>query len=324
MMCLLNTLKPPPPGSAGSSEFSYNIDSPESTESSVSSDISNTSPPQLSPQNGTTNPLFVQLPAPNNAKNPLVSPEMALLTPHLNEDLNHDNILDEVQVFEPIRKSVPFTFCNMRQNIFDLKKKRGRKKMVPGGHLANRNFIQTSTPNADLTAMFEKPCPLRKRKTPRSESLDVELLSSKSNSKILKIQQPRRHSEIPLKQPDLEFEDEIIYSDTEDMHLELESSNSEDEHEDLIDSKELVESVVDNLLSSVVNSSVKDPYQDFSVPIMDLFKTPLNTFECSSCAKSYNFQDSFSFNLKCQTMLITCSQCSWWTQRRFGLKDFIF
>ena len=99
--------------------------------------------------------------------------------------------------------------------------------------------------------------------------------------------------------------------------------------EDLIDSKELVESVVDNLLSSVVNSSNiidLEPQdhldQDLSIPVMDIFiKTRLSHFECSSCAKSYNFQDSFSFNLKCQTMLITCSQCSRWTLRRIGLKD---
>ena len=60
----------------------------------------------------------------------------------------------------------------------------------------------------------------------------------------------------------------------------------------------------------------------FFVPVMDIFfKTPLSRFECSNCAKSYNFQDSFSFNLKCQTMLITCSKCFQWTLRRIGLED---
>ena len=60
----------------------------------------------------------------------------------------------------------------------------------------------------------------------------------------------------------------------------------------------------------------------FFVPVMDIFvKSPLSRFECSNCAKSYNFQDSFSFNLKCQTMLITCCQCSQWTLRRIGLED---
>lgn len=337
MMCLLNTLKPP---AGGSSDFDYShIDSP-SESSEASSDSNDKSPPQLSPQNGKVDPLFVQLPKENiEAKNPLCTPEMALLTPQISPEedskINDNIVLDnENNIQEPlIRKTVPFTFCNMRQNIFDLKKKRGRKKST--FQEKTKNFIQnitnTSTPNvanANTTAMFEKPCPLRKRKAPRSESLDVELLSSKS-AKMINEVQLRRHSEIhPISKQD--YEDEIIFSDTEEnLHLELES-NSENEMEELIDSKELVESVVDNLLSSVVNSSnIEDLEpnqdhldQDLSIPVMDIFvKTPLSHFECSSCAKSYNFQDSFSFNLKCQTMLITCSQCSRWTLRRIGLKD---
>ena len=352
MMCLLNTLKPPQGGSSDYSTYS-NIDSPESTQSSEASSDSNSdkSPPQLSPQNGKVDPLFVQLPKENiEAKNPLCTPEMALLTPQISPEedskenndivLDNENIVQEDKEILPIvRKTVPFTFCNMRQNIFDLKKKRGRKKSTfqesVTSKSSTKNFIQnitnTSTPNTNVanatTAMFEKPCPLRKRKAPRSESLDVELLSSKSAKMINEVQH-RRHSEIhPISKQD--YEDEIIFSDTEEnLHLELES-NSENEMEELIDSKELVESVVDNLLSSVVNSSNiidLEPQdhldQDLSIPVMDIFvKTPLSHFECSSCAKSYNFQDSFSFNLKCQTMLITCSQCSRWTLRRIGLKD---
>ena len=356
MMCLLNTLKPPQGGSSDYSTYS-NIDSPESTQSSEASSDSNSdkSPPQLSPQNGKVDPLFVQLPTHNNteAKNPLCSPEMALLTPQISPEedskenndivLDNENIVQEDKEILPIvRKTVPFTFCNMRQNIFDLKKKRGRKKSTFQESVTSKssakNFIQnitnTSTPNTNVanatTAMFEKPCPLRKRKVPRSESLDVELLSSK-RAKIINEVQHRRNSEIPPSKKH-DYEDEIIFSDTEEnLHLELESnSENEEEMEDLIDSKELVESVVDNLLSSVVNSSNIENLepnqdhldQDLSIPVMDIFvKTPLNNFECSNCAKSYNFQDSISFNLKCQTMLITCCQCSQWTLRRIDLED---
>ena len=172
MMCLLNTLKPPQGGSSDYSTYS-NIDSPESTQSSEASSDSNSdkSPPQLSPQNGKVDPLFVQLPTHNNteAKNPLCSPEMALLTPQISPEedskenndivLDNENIVQEDKEILPIvRKTVPFTFCNMRQNIFDLKKKRGRKKSTFQESVTSKssakNFIQnitnTSTPNTNV------------------------------------------------------------------------------------------------------------------------------------------------------------------------------
>ena len=349
-MCLLNTLKP----SGSTTDYTFSLDSPESdttsdSSSSSSSSSNSKSPPQLSPQNGKKDPIFVDLPAPTEAKNPLVSPEMALLTPHIIEkpsedtlytqedtldtpkdtlkDTPEDTLKDTLkdtlenteipQVIE-VRKTVPFTFCNMKQNIFDLKKKRGRK---PWKKLNQNHFIQNLTNTANnldhpKNANFEKPCPLRKRKNPRSESLDLEVLSSKSP----RIQESlyRRHSEILKSNED--FEDEIIYSDT-DLHLEL-----EEDIDDFIDSKELVESVVDNLLSSVVTqrlrSRSKSSTYRVSVQMFDLFpETPLTNFECCGCTKNYSYHDSFSFNLKCQTMLVTCSSCSWWTRRSVGLKD---
>ena len=55
------------------------------------------------------------------------------------------------------------------------------------------------------------------------------------------------------------------------------------------------------------------------VPLQDVFqKTPLSSFSCTGCSKSYSIKDSFSLDLKCQTMLILCSQCSWWTRRKIA------
>ena len=55
------------------------------------------------------------------------------------------------------------------------------------------------------------------------------------------------------------------------------------------------------------------------VPLQDVFQnTPLSSFSCTGCSKSYSIKDSFSLDLKCQTMLILCSQCSWWTRRKIA------
>ena len=150
-MCLLNTLKP---AGGTTTDYSFSLDSPESdstSDSSSSTSSNSKSPPQLSPQNG-KDPLYVDLPPPSNeAKNPLISPEMALLTPQIVEEKSEipknpdtdthikaendipKDIIEEGEVLvNEIRKTVPFTFCNMKPNIFDLKKKRGRKpKRLP-------------------------------------------------------------------------------------------------------------------------------------------------------------------------------------------------
>jgi len=145
---------------ANSAAFSFkSLDSPPSTESDSSEESSNSSttssksPPQLSPQNlsVTQNPIYVDLqPNHNGHKDSLLmmtSPQMALLTPQNKE--NHE-MVEEVNKYPNITvkvmscatinqdkvpcdeefKAVPFTFCNMSQNIFDLKKKRGRKRKL--------------------------------------------------------------------------------------------------------------------------------------------------------------------------------------------------
>merc|ERR1712018_822353 len=161
--------------SSGKSSFTANgfsVHSPVSPSSSSSDSSSNPSPPQLSPQirgnegNGTTNskesPIYLDL---NNHRNnkeneePLVSPPMALLTPQLQTNPTDPQILTEepkvvtsaeedeedetTSTIIPERKKVSFTFCNMRQNIFDIKKKRGRKS---NKELQKNNSLPNTTP----------------------------------------------------------------------------------------------------------------------------------------------------------------------------------
>ena len=118
------------------------------------------------------------------------------------------------------------------------------------------------------------------------------------------------------------------------------------------DSKELVGEVVENLLTSIVTinkkqvetcsrtesetetktetetesktetkteETQKEKQTALFVPLQDVFQnTPLSSFTCTGCSKSYSIKDSFSLDLKCQTMLILCSQCSWWTRRKIA------
>ena len=114
----------------------------------------------------------------------------------------------------------------------------------------------------------------------------------------------------------------------------------------LNDSKELVGEVVENLLTSIVTinknqaktcsitesetetesktetkteETQKEKQTALFVPLQDVFQnTPLSSFSCTGCSKSYSIKDSFSLDLKCQTMLILCSQCSWWTRRKIA------
>ena len=64
------------------------------------------------------------------------SPQMALLTPQMKENQMVQEIPATkypsitVKVMSCESKSVPFTFCNMKSNIVDLKKKRGRKRKM--------------------------------------------------------------------------------------------------------------------------------------------------------------------------------------------------
>lgn len=169
---------------ANSAAFSFkSLDSPPSTESDSSEESSNSSttssksPPQLSPQNlsVTQNPIYVDLqPTHNGHKDSLLmmtSPQMALLTPQNKE--NHEmvqevnnkypNITVKVMSCASINqdkvpcngefKAVPFTFCNMSQNCFDLKKK--------GAENANCK-IREIVPFPDPAAVTN-PCNLTKK-----------------------------------------------------------------------------------------------------------------------------------------------------------------
>lgn len=313
MMCLLTTAASAaagggassnnaPNGQNGSKYSSYDaMDSPPSSESSENSK----SPPQLSPQEGN---LFVDLHTGKGTADLLLSsPQMALLTPQLKEsseqekvvtsmtpepDLHHDHDLIMLEPYHP-RKTVPFTFCNMRQNIFDLKKKRGRKNN--GGIQKKPSCLKLEQPQIPsetaINTHYEKPCPLRKRKN-LTTMTDLEFCSKS----------PKNNDD------DLDFEDEIVIDDDE-----------EESSDEFNDSKEIVEDVVDGLLSSIFEPPPSKKIEKLKslVPLTDLFqKTPLSSFSCFGCSKLYTNQDTYCVDLKCQTLLLTCSQCHWWTNRR--------
>lgn len=390
MMCLLSATTTAGGGSNSSASFvagKYSEIPPDSPSSSSSDSSSNPSPPQLSPQirNGCLNkeaPIYLDL---NNHRNnkeneePLVSPPMALLTPQLhsntveqifpeepkvvisqessseevieNKRENNENTVEIV----PERKKVPLTFCNMRQNIFDLKKKRGRKpkewiknNINPTANSSTKFHSEFSSnqqsTNTNGTAeaynlLVNNYGTIRKRKiSNRAESVDDPYYLG---SKSLKLESqfddiiPRRrrasaHPELKIEEKlsVYDFEDEIVshyedsdrISDSDDSDFKLQIDDEEDE-EDLdhendenVDSKELVKSLISSLLKRTFQTV------DLSVPLTDMFQnTPLNCYKCIGCTKEYSYQDSICVDLKCQTMHVTCSQCSWWTYRRIGI-----
>lgn len=390
----------------------YSVHSPESPSSSSDSS-SNPSPPQLSPQilNSCTNkesPIYLDLNNKNNKENeePLVSPPMALLTPQLPkneqiilteepkvvtiEDIPEDTPKDisgyilEETISEiilkdiPERKKVPFTFCDMRPNILDLKKKRGRKPNMNKPSCSNKskewkknNFhpeIITIDSDDEEEEIIYKP--KQKRKYPRAESIDdpynicskSQKIESQNNDIPIRRRRASAHPELKVTElSNNDFEDEIAThsyslggtvtsgirssrsstsgtitlsttsdSDSEDLLLQIddeedeqnedhESKNTEAIDESKIDSQELVKSVI----SSIIKRTFKIQRVDLGVPLIDVFQnTPLNNFKCTGCTKSYSNHDSIIVDLKCQIMSVTCSQCSWWTKRRIGVKKF--
>jgi len=317
---------------ASNSTYSYkNIDSPPSSDESSSSK----SPPLLSPQD----PIYVDLNTKHAEDSPdsdYLSPQMALLSPQVTQNLPQpiNSKSDSKEILtaitpEPeeeeklVMKTVPFTFCNMRQNIFDLKRKRGRKLSKPP--ISNSISSQANSQISDKTNFelptFEKPCPLRKRKKiPPHEEENSEENFQPLVLKIKKIDSDFYRASSPNPVTDLDYES----SDNENLHLQIddEEDSSVDISDPFNDSKEIVEDVVDNLLSEIIaKSRLNRRSKKSSVPLLDLFsRTPLNSFHCLGCSKSYQAdQDTFCVDLKCQTMLLTCGQCRWWTNRRVNL-----
>ena len=194
---------------------------------------------------------------------------MALLTPQLPNDQQQilteepkvvNTVEEDIDITIPTqekRKKVPFTFCNMRQNIFDLKKKRGRKaiskewkrnniqpkihRQLPIYHNTACNNIQTDKPFQSL---------LQKRKFPnRAESIDDPLnlspgsKSMKLESQILDISYRRSsaHPDLNLVTTSAfdvyDFEDEIV-NDSHEEGTNSDFSSSDDLNLQLVDDKE--------------------------------------------------------------------------------------
>ncbi len=58
-----------------------------------------------------------------------------------------------------------------------------------------------------------------------------------------------------------------------------------------------------------------------SIAVVDLFRdSPLGSLACGGCRRHYSGADAFSFDFKCQTVCVVCSQCSWWSLRRIASK----
>ena len=94
-------------------------------------------------------------------------------------------------------------------------------------------------------------------------------------------------------------------------------SRTESETETKTESK--TESETETKTETKTEETQKEKQTALFVPLQDVFQnTPLSSFSCTGCSKSYSIKDSFSLDLKCQTMLILCSQCSWWTRRKIA------
>lgn len=68
----------------------------------------------------------------------------------------------------------------------------------------------------------------------------------------------------------------------------------------------------------IVNEMKRKPC---SIPLVDVFRnSPLDSFLCLGCSRSYGSQDSISIDFQCQIMSVVCSNCSWWTSYRISSK----
>ena len=194
---------------------------------------------------------------------------MALLTPQLPND-QQQILTEEPKVVTTVetdiditiptqekRKKVPFTFCNMRQNIFDLKKKRGRKaiskewkrnNIQPKIHRQLPIYHNTACNNIQTDKTFQSL--LQKRKFPnRAESIDDPLnlspgsKSMKLESQILDISYRRSsaHPDLNLVTTSAfdvyDFEDEIV-NDSHEEGTNSDFSSSDDLNLQLVDDKE--------------------------------------------------------------------------------------
>jgi hypothetical protein len=329
MMCLLSTTVATSSATGGAGPFidAYNaVDSPESTTSSNSSKTETPSPPQLSPQIMTRKPdleqpIFVDLPTAkensNDVRENFVSPQMALLTPQIKTSdasaVEEEDEVLKIVVTETVqvRKKVPFTFCNMRQNIFDLKKKRGRKNSKEWrknnisldkrrlttsstssssssddqDHVQEPNLLmvieedyfdsldiddakENNLPLDDVSAILsnksnllgqvktsavikhQKPCPLRKRKFLRTESLDDDHGSSKMIKNV-----SDAHSESHGKQ---------IRRMSANARLTPDHFNNHQKTEVLVSNNDFEDEIVTNQEPPIVCVDVDDDYVDES------------------------------------------------------------
>ena len=207
------------------------------------------------------------------------------------------------------QRKVQFSFCNMRQNIFDLKRKRGGKRKdfrrnsiavipapppipsslpeVPQVHPESQQSINIQT---ESSAKIAEPQSV----VQRAESCDDSLLLQNCHETELKGALSTQPTLVEASEPP---EDESITKQPESEHPPTPSPLILHEDEELV----------------VIS---KD--RDCQVQMLDMFATtPLSSFECSGCNGKYcGRNDSFTIDLKLQTLSVVCGNCLWWTQRK--------
>ena len=237
---------------------------------------------------------------------------MALLTPQLPNDQQQilteepkvvNTVEEDIDITIPTqekRKKVPFTFCNMRQNIFDLKKKRGRKaiskewkrnNIQPKIHRQLPIYHNTACNNHDNNIQqTDKPLQsllLQKRKFPnRAESIDDPLnlspgsKSMKLESQILDISYRRSsaHPDLNLVTSEFDgntdFEDEIVNDSYEDS---TNSDSSDDLNLQLVDDDDDDEEIKNDNLDHESKNRINEAKLTMAIDSKELVKSLISS-----------------------------------------------
>ncbi len=217
---------------------------------------------------------------------------------------------------------VSVTFCNMRQNIFDIRRKRGRKRSrdVRPGIKAKRQKLQeplhvdcsksTSILHSILTS------PLKKDKNCSiSTATTTDDVSPKFDDPL------RLHFEEP------DDDEPLIKSHEGLLAMKRRRSSSVDLLEIPQERPPTLESAEndceDEIASCIYDEADFEPPplvvmgKKCSIRVTDIFrKTPLDSFICYGCSRPYDNDNDFTVDLRGQTIWIVCAHCEWWTCRK--------
>ena len=246
------------------------------------------------------------------------------------------------------RAKVQFTFCSMRQNIFDLRHPKKRKKVAASGRDNRRNSTAASwVPHQLPTVPVENvPEPLdtirdistihtesSAKDTPavkksntaeRTESCDESLLLCSSRSI------PEQTGDLPhqgLDTADLEEETAVVdkplsfveeFNSTIDQVATTPQRLHEERPLSAMTSRSSLSSSRCELLNEDDEIQLKVPVQECNVAVTDLFTSRLDMLRCVGCSGLHSaaLGDRVTIDLKDQTILLVCRECSWWSCRK--------